>query len=45
MILPQMSGSEEDRLVHEVEVAAESLLYLKIRDFSILSYSGPKETL
>lgn len=44
MIRPQMSGSEEDGLVHDVEVAAESLFHLKIRGFSILSYSGPKET-
>ena len=44
MILPQPSGSEEEGLVHEVEVAAVSLPYLKIWGFSILSYTGPKET-
>ena len=30
MILPQTSGSEEEELVHDVEVAAESLFHLKI---------------
>ena len=39
MILPQTSGSEEDELVHEVEVAAESLFHLKTPGFSVLFWA------
>lgn len=42
MILPKMSGSEEEGLVPKAEVVA-TLFHLKIQGFSVLPYVGLKE--
>lgn len=44
MILPKMSGCEEEGLVHEAEVTVESLFNLKISGSSMLLYVGPEKT-
>ena len=45
MILNKLSGSEEEGLVHEAEVVAESLIHVKMVLFHLPSYRAKGDIL